>query len=91
MNTNFPGWMVYQTYKVFLKCFFSWIYIGISETTHRFLKSIETLQTPTLPIAQPDYTTTGRPLAHLVSDPPATEYAKRYLEKYVVLSFIFEF
>ncbi|CAF1211498.1 unnamed protein product [Rotaria sordida] len=54
-------------------------YPGKTESAVRFVKPAKPSYSPSLPIAQPDYTLTGRPLAHLAPESPPTEYVQSYI------------
>lgn len=51
--------------------------IGTTEFTDSFTTPDEPPASPPLTIAQPDYTLTGRPLAHLEPATISTEYTKK--------------
>ncbi|CAF2034134.1 unnamed protein product [Rotaria magnacalcarata] len=53
-------------------------YPGGTETAHRFAKLKELSRSPSLAVAQADYTSLGRPLSYLISEPAPTEYSKSY-------------
>ncbi|CAF4720800.1 unnamed protein product, partial [Rotaria sp. Silwood2] len=53
-------------------------YPGKTESAISYVKPEEPSYSLSLPIAQPDYTSVGRPLTHLVPGSTATEYIQSY-------------
>lgn len=53
-------------------------YPGASETLDRFAKPKGSSYSPSLAVAQPDFTSIGRPFAQLVSKSSCSEYIDRF-------------
>lgn len=67
-----------MTYYNYQRKSFVFSFQDESETFDRFSKTKGPSYSPSLAVAQPDYTSVGRPLARLVSKSSFSEYTDRY-------------